>query len=129
MFKRLAEHRRARAVRLANIVRPDTSYQDLLRLQKEGYTQVVFVKNPIADEECAPLDGNIYEISELLKLDNPLFRISHPNCLCKFVGYKAGAPGLQTIKPMQPQTLAPQAPAPLIQKPAVPPMTIQPAPK
>lgn len=120
MFKNLAQHRQARAIRLAEIVRPDTSYQDLLGFQRDGYTQAVFVKNPIADEECAPLDGNIYEVAELLKLDNPLFRISHPNCLCKFAPYGQGTTGLQTIQPTAP---------PLIQKPEVPPMTIQPAPK
>lgn len=125
MFKNLAGHRQKRAIRLANIVRPDNSYTDLLGFQRDGYTQVIFVKNPISDQECAPLNGNIYEIIELLKLDNPLFRISHPNCLCKFSPYgQATGRGFQTLKPQTPVV----EPATVIKKQEVPPMTIQPVP-
>lgn len=117
MFSKIARRRHLRNVLLANIDRPDQSYSDLLGFQRDGYTQVVFVKNPIADEECAPLDGDIYEIAELLKLDNPLFRISHPNCTCKFAPYG------QSTKPTTLTT--PTPPATLIQRPEVPPMTMQ----
>ncbi len=128
MFKKIARRRQLRAVRLANIVRPDTSFSDLLGFQRDGFTQAVFVKNPIADEECTQFNGNIYEISELLKLDNPIFRISHPNCTCKFMPYGQGTKPTTLTAPEAPaQTATP--PATLIQKPEVPPMTIKPAPK
>jgi hypothetical protein len=126
MFKNIANRRHLRMVRLADLDRPDQSYSDLLGFQRDGYEQAVFVKNPTADEQCAPLNGKIYEISELLKLDNPLFRISHPNCLCKFSPYGESTKPANVLEPEITETA--EEPATLIQRPEVPPMTMIPAP-
>jgi hypothetical protein len=69
------------------IVRPDRSYSDLLGFRNDGYTQAVFVANLIADPQCQQFNGNVYEIADLLRLDNPLYRTSHPNCNCAFQPY------------------------------------------
>lgn len=76
-----------RDFKTAGQVRPDLSMSDLEKWDREGYTQVVFVKNPTADEECTQYDGNLYNISELMDYDQPLFRTSHINCQCSFVPY------------------------------------------
>lgn len=73
--------------RIAVIVRPDRSYSDLLGFRNDGYKQVVFVANLIADPQCKQFDGNVYEIEDLLRLDNPLYRTSHPNCNCAFQAF------------------------------------------
>ena len=73
--------------RVAKIVRPDGSYSDLLSFRHNGYEEVVFVANLIADPQCAVLNGNIYKIADLLRYDNPLYRTSHPNCNCKFEAF------------------------------------------
>jgi len=98
----------------------------LLGFQRDGYTQVVFIKNLTADEECTPLDGNIYEISELLKLDNPIFRISHPNCLCKFSPYGKSSNSISVLEP-ELTGIDKEKPSDLIQRPEIPPTTIRPA--
>jgi len=77
-------------VKQADIVRPDTSKSDLFRFKNEGYQQVVFIANVASDPECEDLDGNVYNIDDLLKLDNPLYRTSHPNCECKFEPLESG---------------------------------------
>ncbi len=75
--------------RYSNITRPDLSKFDLEKFKRDGYSQVVFVSNPTSkDEKCDFVDGNIYEIDELLKLDNPAFRITHPNTRGEFVPYE-----------------------------------------
>jgi hypothetical protein len=78
--------------RLAVITRPDVSKWDLQRFQREGNIQVAFVKGsyePCSKEDmrhnCDDLNGKVFEIKALLLLDSPLYRISHPNCRCKFV--------------------------------------------
>ena len=65
-------------------VRPDSSSSYLSRYKGQGYAQVVFVANFKADPDCAHLDGNVYEIDDLLTYDDPLFRTSHINCVCSF---------------------------------------------
>jgi dTDP-glucose pyrophosphorylase len=75
---------------VAEIVRPDISVTYLNQFKSEGYRQVVFIANVVSDPDCVNLDGNVYSIDELLKLDNPLFRISHPNCECKFEPLESG---------------------------------------
>jgi len=77
-------------VKVAEIVRPDMSKSDLLRFKNEGYTKVVFVANIMADPQCEVHNGEVYEIDELLKMDNPLYRVSHPNCNCKFEPLPSG---------------------------------------
>lgn len=72
---------------MSKLVREDMSKYYLRNLKNDGYSQVVFTSNPAADPECKVLDRNIYDIDDLLRLDNPLFRVSHPNCLCKFDPY------------------------------------------
>lgn len=74
----------------ADIVRPDMSKSDLMRFKSEGYKQVVFIANIAADPQCEVHNGEVYNIEELLKMDNPLFRISHPNCECKFEPLESG---------------------------------------
>ena len=76
--------------RVAKIVRPDRSYSDLLSFRTDGYEQAVFVANLIADPQCEVLNGNVYQIADLLRYDNPLYRTSHPNCNCKFAPYGQG---------------------------------------
>ncbi len=71
--------------RVALIVRPDKSYSQLLDWRAQGYEEVVFVANLMADPQCKEFNGNPYKISDLLGFDNPLYRTSHPNCNCKFV--------------------------------------------
>lgn len=68
----------------ALLIRPDNSKAYLNNYKSQGYITVVFVANIAADPECEYLNGNVYNIDELLILDNPLFRMSHPNCRCKF---------------------------------------------
>ena len=87
----------------AKLVRPDYSKRYLQDFQREGFTQVVFRANVAADPECQVLDGNLYMIDQLLSLDNPLFRISHPNCECKFEAY---GPSSKTTSP-PPSTTGP----------------------
>ncbi len=72
---------------LSGITREDTSKSDLRDYKSLGYNSVVFVANLSADPQCKDLNGNIYDIDELLVLDNPIFRIAHPNCQCKFQPY------------------------------------------
>ena len=121
MFEKIAQRRHLRKTSLDNVVRRDTSYDDLTRYKNDGYTQAVFVKNPLADPECEKWDGKVWGIDELLSMDpiehNVIFWISHPNCLCKFSPYGKSSKNLgQQVER-----------APLIQKPEVPPMTIEPA--
>lgn len=71
----------------SGITRPDTSKSDLNNYKSQGFETVVFVTNIEADPACDYLNGNIYSIEELLTLDNPIYRISHPNCRCRFDGY------------------------------------------
>jgi hypothetical protein len=66
------------------ITRPDLSAIDLRKFQNEGFSQVYFEANLQSDPDCEVLNGNIYDISELLTYDNPIYRTSHPNCNCKF---------------------------------------------
>ena len=77
--------------RLAGITRPDLSKNDLNRYKSMGYVTVVFIANLAADPRCEQYDRSIYSIDELLTLDNPLYRISHPNCRCKFDPYGKSA--------------------------------------
>lgn len=77
-------------IKIADIVRPDISVTYLNQFKGEGYKQVVFIANVIADPQCDVLNGNVYNIDDLLKLDNPLFRTSHPNCECKFEPLESG---------------------------------------
>ncbi len=64
--------------------RPDPSKTYLNTYKSQGYITVVFVANMEADPDCEYLNGNVYNIDELLALDNPIYRMSHPNCRCKF---------------------------------------------
>jgi len=85
-----AKRRRIRMAslqRLSKLVREDMSKYYLRNFKNEGYKEAVFEANVAADPECKILDRNIYNIDDLLRLDNPLFRISHPNCLCKLNPY------------------------------------------
>ena len=72
---------------ISGVTRPDNSINDLRSFKLQGYETVVFVANIEADPQCEHLNGNIYDIDELLTLDSPIFRISHPNCRCKFSPY------------------------------------------
>jgi len=72
---------------LAGITRSDTSSFDLSSMSNE-YTQAVFVAHPSADADCQALNGNVYDIAQLLSYDSPLYRTSHPNCSCEFVPYE-----------------------------------------
>lgn len=88
----------------SGITRPDLSKNDLNRYKSMGYATVVFVANLAADPQCEQHNGSIYSIDELLTLDNPIYRISHPNCRCKFDPYgksKQTAPTTQTTQPQQ----------------------------
>ena len=80
----------------AKLVRPDYSKNSLNDFQRDGFTQVVFRANVASDPECQALDGNVYMIDQLMPLDNPLFRISHPNCECAFEAY---GPSSKTSSP------------------------------
>lgn len=102
MNKSISVRRAARMQQLANVVRRDTSYDDLLRFKKDGYSEARFVKNPgCRDEicgpgkECSKRDGKVWNIDELLNMDPVehyvIFWITHPNCLCKFVPYGSRA--------------------------------------
>ncbi len=71
----------------SSLDRPDSSKNELYNFKNQGYDTVVFEANLQADPQCKQFDGFIYVIDELLKLDNPIFRISHPNCNCKFTPY------------------------------------------
>ncbi len=84
----LSFKREERLEKIAGMVRPDISAAKLRMWQSQGYTQVVFVANVISDPDCEVLNGNIYEISDLLDYDNPLFRTSHVNCNCAFTPYE-----------------------------------------
>ena len=98
----------------ALLVRVDPSKTYLNTLKSQGYVTVVFVANMEADPECEYLNGNVYNIEELIILDNPLFRMSHPNCRCKFNPYGEGtqtAP-TPTITPSGPTTTTPSGPTP-----------------
>jgi hypothetical protein len=97
--------------KISRVVRMDRSKNDLQRFKRDGYEQVVFVKSSYGhcverdpNHNCNKLDGSIFKIDDLLKLDSPTFRISHPNCLCKFYPYgnkKTNKPNLITpmLKP------------------------------
>jgi len=69
-----------------------------------GYITVVFIANLAADPKCEQYNGNIYSIEELLTLDNPIFRISHPNCRCKFDPYGKTQQTTQTTQNQPQQT-------------------------
>lgn len=77
--------RRTNRLISAGIVRPDLSGSKLRDLKNQGYVQVAFVANVMSDPECESLNGNVYIIDDLLRLDNPLYRTSHPNCNCEFI--------------------------------------------
>lgn len=102
--------------KLSDITRPDQSKFYLSSFQNDGYEQVVFVANVVADPQCEVLNGNIYLISELIGLDNPLYRISHPNCNCEFKPY-----GKQIT-----QTAVPEPEEKEVEVPIVPTQTTQP---
>ena len=87
----------------ALLVRPDPSKTYLNSFKSQGYVTVIFVSNMQADPDCAYLNGNVYDIEQLLTLDNPLFRMSHPNCNCKFEAYE---------KSTSAPTITPSGPAP-----------------
>jgi hypothetical protein len=82
-FDIISSRRTNRLIR-AGIVRPDISGSKLRDYQRQGYAKVAFVANVTADPECAALNGQVYMIDDLLRLDNPLYRTSHPNCNCSF---------------------------------------------
>jgi hypothetical protein len=100
-------------ISIADVTRPDTSASDLRRFQSLGYKTVVFIANYDADPDCDRYDGDIYSIDELLALDSPIFRISHPNCRCKFEPYGRKEEELQTTSP------EPEAPTTLTEEPEV----------
>ncbi len=85
-FNIIRGRRIERLKHFADIVRPDLSRSDLEKWKMDGYTQVYFLKN-VSEEDatCTNLDGNVYNIDDLLTYDNPLFRTSHPNCMCQFM--------------------------------------------
>ncbi len=91
------------------LTRTDPSINYLRTFLSQGYAQVVFVANIIADPQCEKLNGFVYNIDELISLDNPLFRISHPNCLCEFKPY-----GKSTIveesEILEPEVVEPESP-------------------
>lgn len=89
--------------RHAGITRPDRSSSDLLKFRSEGYKQVAFVANLIADPQCATLNGNVYDIDTLLRYDNPIYRTSHPNCNCKFAPVGQGNNPEPTVEPNEPE--------------------------
>jgi len=92
-------------ISLADVTRPDTSASDLRRFQSLGYETVVFVANYDADPDCDRFNGDVYSIDELLVLDSPIFRISHPNCRCKFEPYGKTEEVQQTVtEPEEPET-------------------------
>ena len=91
----------------ALLVRIDPSKTYLNTLKSQGYITVVFVANMEEDPECEYLNGNVYNIDELIVLDNPLFRMSHPNCRCKFNPYEKGNQTAPTITPSGPTPTLP----------------------
>jgi len=120
MLNKIARRRHLRSVRLANVVRSDDSYNELNRFKQDGYSRAIFVRSTDADEICRLRDGKIWEIDDLLAMWNTsepyiIFWLTHPNCLCHF-------------SPDPASKAKPEEPAQLIQKPEVPPMTMQPAP-
>ena len=88
-MKQLANSKRE--LILAGITRPDTSAFKLRSLSRD-YTQVVFVAAQGSEADCQALNGNVYNIEDLLAYDNPLYRTSHPNCTCEFVPYEQESP-------------------------------------
>lgn len=94
-------------MKTAGITRPDTSKNDLNRMKSLGYITVYFVANPNCCDKCTNINRDEYEIESLLILDNPLFRISHPNCLCKFEGWKKGETPKSNIPVVPAPTTAP----------------------
>jgi len=90
----------------SGITRPDTSKSDLNTYKSQGYVTVVFVANMESDPNCDYLNGNVYSIDELLALDNPIYRIAHPNCRCKFDAFGRGKSKIPE------QTHTPTGPAP-----------------
>ena len=84
----LSFKRSGRLKKLAGLVRPDISGAKLRMWQTQGYSQVVFVANVTADPECATLNGNLYNIEDIIDFDNPLYRTSHVNCNCAFTPYE-----------------------------------------
>ena len=78
-------------IRKAFLDRPDLSRYDLNNFIGQGYEDAAFEANPACCAECQAHDGEIYDINELLELDNPLYRITHPNCNCKFIPYGQSA--------------------------------------
>ena len=109
-------------VRLAIAVRPDKSFDDLVKFRDEGYTRAIFVQNVVSDADCSQWNGKKWEIDDLLEMAkadpaNPcvIFWITHPNCLCHFV------PDPESKK-------QPEQPAQLTQPQVIPPTTMQSAP-
>ncbi len=100
----------------SDLFRIDQSKNYLLQFKTNGYSQVVFINNFTADPQCKNLNGNIYNIEELIKLDNPLFRISHPNCLCKFqpYGQKTNKVPTLTQTPVIPTQNKPMVTVPIV---------------
>jgi len=122
MFNQIARRRHLRSVRLANVVRPDTSYDDLQRFRQEGYTRAIFVKSTDTDEPCVQRDGKIWNIEDLTNMWTPsepyiLFWLTHPNCLCHF-----------EPDPQSKQAQEPEEQAQVVQTPEIPPTTMEPPP-
>lgn len=84
-------------------VRPDTSSGYLSRFRGQGYTKVVFVANFASDPQCGSLDGNVYEIDDLMRYDAPLFRTSHVNCECSFEPLEESMEQEETFEPETPE--------------------------
>ncbi len=93
-------------------VRPDSSSSYLMRFKGQGYTKVVFVANFGADPDCGHLDGNVYEIDDLLSYDDPLFRTSHINCVCSFEPLEDSMEVEEEEEPEAPIETQPAATAP-----------------
>ena len=87
-YRYLSFKRNERLKKLAGLVRPDISTSKLRMWLAQGYSQVVFVANVTADPECSILNGNIYNIEDIIDFDNPLYRTSHVNCNCSFAPYE-----------------------------------------
>ncbi len=110
----------------AIITRPDPSKAELQNYKNQGYTTVVFIANPNCCDVCTQLNRYEYAIDKvdnvdgLLQMDNPLYRISHPNCICKFKAWAKGTripvtepkPLIPEITPSGPTEVTPSGPAP-----------------
>ena len=67
----------------AVLVREDRSKKYLRDWQAQGFETIrIVVHNPNCDE-CREHANKIFPIDRLLEADNPLFRITHPNCECE----------------------------------------------